>query len=305
MERTVPEAFRRCQGADNLLKQITVISGKGGTGKTTLTASFAALIGNIVVADCDVDAPNLHILLRPEIMSTQEFRGGKKATINEIKCTRCGECEKNCRFGAIKALKVDRVLCEGCGVCTYVCPADAVELREEASGYAYVSKMAYGFMSHARLKPGEENSGKLVSIVRQNARNIAEENELEVVINDGPPGIGCPVIASLSGVDIGLVVVEPTLSGIHDMERALKLLDHFQVNPIMCINKYDINIDNSQKIKIFCKDNNIDVAGEISNDPLILEATVHSQSILEYSPKSKVSREIEEVWRKISESIGN
>jgi len=305
VERTVPEALRRRQGADELLKQITVISGKGGTGKTTLTASFAALAGNVVVADCDVDAPNLHMLLKPEVMSTQEFKGGKKASIDETKCTKCGECEKNCRFGAIKALKVDRVLCEGCSVCAYVCPAGAVELREEVSGYAYVSKTAYGFMSHARLSPGEENSGKLVSIVRQNARNIAEDNGVEVVLNDGPPGIGCPVIASLSGVDVGVVVVEPTLSGIHDMERALKLLDHFQVFPVICINKYDINVDNAQKIEAFCKDNDVDVAGKISYDQLVLKAMVSGKAVLEYSPRSKVSREIEMVWRKVAKGIEN
>jgi MinD superfamily P-loop ATPase len=287
------------------LKQITVISGKGGTGKTTLTASFAALAGNVVVADCDVDAPNLHMLLKPEIVSTQEFRGGKKATINETKCTKCGECEKKCRFSAIKALKVDRVLCEGCGVCAYVCPAGAVDLREEVSGYAYVSKTAYGFMSHARLSPGEENSGKLVSVVRQNARNIAEENDVEIVLNDGPPGIGCPVIASLSSVDVGVVVVEPTLSGIHDMERALKLLDHFQVYPAVCINKYDINADNTRKIVAYCRDNGISVAGKISYDPLVLKAMVSGKPVPEYSPRSRVSREIEEVWSKVVESIEN
>jgi MinD superfamily P-loop ATPase len=285
------------------LKQITVLSGKGGTGKTTLVASLAVLAGNIVVTDCDVDAPDLHMLLKPEIIKEQEFRGGKVAVINKAKCIDCGKCEEECRFNAIKDVKVDPVLCEGCGVCAYICPAEAIELREQVCGHAYISKIKYGFMSHARLNPGEENSGKLVTLVRQNARQTAEDHNLDLILNDGSPGIGCPVIASISGVDLGVIVVEPTLSGIHDMERALKLLEHFKVKPMVGINKYDLNIQNTEGIEEFCADNDVDVVGKVSFDPIVTEAMVSGKPVLEHSPESKVSKEIKDVWEKISKTF--
>lgn len=285
------------------MKQITVLSGKGGTGKTTLVASLAVLAGNIVVTDCDVDAPDLHMLLKPEIIKEQEFRGGKVAVINKAKCIDCGKCEEECRFNAIKDVKVDPVLCEGCGVCAYICPAEAIELREQVCGHAYISKIKYGFMSHARLNPGEENSGKLVTLVRQNARQTAEDHNLDLILNDGSPGIGCPVIASISGVDLGVIVVEPTLSGIHDMERALKLLEHFKVKPMVGINKYDLNIQNTEGIEEFCADNDVDVVGKVSFDPIVTEAMVSGKPVLEHSPESKVSKEIKDVWEKISKTF--
>ena len=204
------------------MKQITILSGKGGTGKTTITAAFAVLAREAVVADCDVDAPDLHMLLHPEILETREFRGSKMAVINESKCIRCGICREKCRFDAItQDLTVDPFSCEGCGVCAIVCPVNAVTLTERISGYAYISKIKYGFMAHALLNPGESNSGKLVTVVRQNAKLLAEREKAGLVIIDGPPGIGCPVIASVTGVDAGLVVTEPTMSGIHDLERAM------------------------------------------------------------------------------------
>ncbi len=285
------------------MKQITILSGKGGTGKTTLTASFAVLAGSIVVTDCDVDAPDLHMLLKPEVIRKREFRGGKTAVIDKTKCIECGKCEENCRFNAISDLTVDPILCEGCGVCAYVCPVEAIELKENVAGYAYVSKIEYGFMSHARLNPGQENSGKLVTVVRQNAKNIAEENNFDTILNDGPPGIGCPVISSLSGVDLGVVVVEPTLSGIHDMERALELLNHFQVNPLVCINKYDLNLENTQRIEAFCKDSGIDIVGRISYDRIVSKAMICGEPVLKYSPESKVSKEIKEAWTRISNAL--
>ena len=281
------------------MKQITVLSGKGGTGKTTLVASFAALTQRIVVTDCDVDAPNLHLLLKPGVIQTQEFGGSNLAVIDETKCTQCGKCEDSCRFEAINDAVIDAVLCEGCGVCAYICPVEAIQLKERLSGYAFISKTEYGLMSHARLNPGEENSGKLVTLVRQNARKIAEKEGYELILNDGPPGIGCPVIASIGGSDMGLIVVEPTLSGIHDMERALALLNHFRVPPLVCINKYDINKDNAEKIERFCRESGVEIAGKIPFNPIVTEAMVNGKTVFEYAPESDVAQRIRKVWEKI------
>jgi MinD superfamily P-loop ATPase len=281
------------------LRQVTILSGKGGTGKTSLTASFAVLAGNLVVADCDVDASNLHLLLNPKTLETQEFKGSKIAVIDESKCTLCHLCEDRCHFGAISDLQVDDVLCEGCGLCAYICPSNAIEMREKVNGYAYVSKIEYGYMSHARLNPGEENSGKLVTLVRHNARLIAEREGLELVLSDGPPGIGCPVIASLAGADLGVVVAEPTMSGIHDMERALSLLAHFQIKPFVCINKCDLNVDNTRKIEEFCRNNEIGVAGKISFDTKVTQAMAVGKTVVKYLPESEISSQIRAVWQQI------
>jgi len=280
------------------VKQITVLSGKGGTGKTTLTASFAALARNIVVVDCDVDAPDLHLLLHPQKMKTQEFRGPKLAVIDKTKCVECGLCRDACRFDAINdALEVDPFLCEGCGVCVVTCPNEAISLKERTSGYAFISKTKYGTMSHARLNPGEANSGKLVTLVRHNARQIAEKENCQLILIDGPPGIGCPVIASVTGVNVGLVVAEPTMSGIHDLERALQLLNHFNVPPFVCINMYDINRKNAEKIVKFCEKNEVEIAGKIPFNPIVTEAMVAGKTVVEHSPESTISQEIETVWK--------
>lgn len=286
-----------------MVKQITVLSGKGGTGKTSLVGSLAALTKKTVMTDCDVDAPDLHLLLKPEILQTEELKASRVAVMDEEKCIQCGKCEELCRFNAIEKLVIDPVLCEGCGVCVYVCPVEAVELRETISGYAFISRTKYGSMSHARLNPGEENSGKLVSLVRQNAKKIAETENCELIINDGPPGIGCPVIAAVGGVDIGLIVVEPTLSGIHDMKRALGLLSHFKTPSLVCVNKYDINEENTDRIVEFCRSNGVEVVGKIPFDPLVTEAMVAGKSIVEYSPKSRVSEAIAELWKRTVENI--
>jgi MinD superfamily P-loop ATPase len=283
------------------MRQLTILSGKGGTGKTTITASFAVLAKNAVVADCDVDAPDLHMLLHPEIIEMQQFKGAKIAVIDETKCSKCGMCREKCAFEAITSdLKVDAIACEGCGVCAVACPANAVTLAERVSGSAYISKTKYGFMSHAMLHPGESNSGKLVTLVRQNARIIAEKENSDLIIIDGSPGIGCPVIASITGVDTGLVVTEPTLSGIHDLKRALQLLDHFHVASFVCVNMYDINKDNTEKILHFCRENSIEVVGRIPFSPKVTEAMVNGKTIIEYFPKGVVAKEIEGVWERIS-----
>jgi MinD superfamily P-loop ATPase len=285
------------------MKQLTVLSGKGGTGKTTLTAALAVLAKNAVVADCDVDAPDLHLLLHPEVIEMQQFKGSKIAVINEAKCVGCGVCREKCAFEAINSdLKVSAIACEGCGVCTIVCPANAVTLVERISGSAYISKTQHGFMSHAMLHPGEANSGKLVTLVRQNAKILAEKEKSDLIIIDGSPGIGCPVIASITGVDAGLVVTEPTPSGIHDLERVLRLLEHFHVTPFVCVNMCDINMINTEKILRFCGENGVEVVGQIPFSPNVTEAMINGKSVMEYSPKGAVAKEIENVWKTLCSS---
>ncbi len=282
------------------MKQLTILSGKGGTGKTTITASFAVLAKDAVIADCDVDAPDLHMLLHPHIIESFDFKGSKLAVIDEAKCTRCDLCRENCRFDAIaENFEIDPFACEGCGVCTAVCPVNAIAWVERVSGHAYISKTKYGSMAHAMLSPGESNSGKLVTLVRQNARILAEKENSELIVIDGSPGIGCPVIASVTGVNAGLLVTEPTLSGIHDLERALQLLKHFNVLPVVCINMYDINKDNAEKIVRYCEESGVEVAGRIPFDPIVTEAMVNGKPILEYAPRSNVAQEIEKTWNRI------
>ena len=286
-----------------MVKQITVLSGKGGTGKTSLVACFATLTQKTVMTDCDVDAPDLHLLLKPEILHKKEFKASRVAMIDNEICIQCGKCEEHCRFKAIEQLIIDPILCEGCGVCAYICQVDAVEIEKRISGYAFVSKTKYGPMSHALLNPGEENSGKLVTLVRQNAKKVADTQNFELILNDGPPGIGCPVIASLGGVDLGLIVVEPTLSGIHDMKRALGLLNHFKIPSLVCINKYDINEENTDRIVEFCGSNGVEFVGRIHFNSIVTEAMVAGKTVIEYSPGNIVSQEIELVWKRVLSNL--
>jgi MinD superfamily P-loop ATPase len=303
VEREVSGSSGQNKGAKLMVKEITVLSGKGGTGKTSVTASLAVLAQNAVLTDCDVDAPDLHMLLKPEVLEKQEFKASRVAVMDQELCVQCGKCEEHCRFGAIENLIIDPVLCEGCGVCAYICPVAAIELEKRVSGYAFISKTKYGPMSHALLNPGEENSGKLVSLVRKNAKKVAEKENCDLIINDGPPGIGCPVIASVGGVDVGLIVVEPTLSGIHDMERALGLLKHFKIPSLICVNKYDLNEDNTSRIAEFCSSNDVKIVGKIPFDSIVTEAMVAGKPIVEYSPESRVSKAIEEMWEQTLENF--
>ncbi|MDH5448365.1 MAG: ATP-binding protein [Candidatus Bathyarchaeota archaeon] len=303
MEGEVPWASRQDKGELAGLKEITILSGKGGTGKTTITASFAALARNSVTVDCDVDAPDLHILLHPTIIKTQEFEGPKLAEIDPEKCVECSLCQEACRFGAIADFQIDPILCEGCGTCVVICPEDAVTLKERVSGEAFISKTKYGLLSHALLSPGGANSGKLVTLARQNAKEAAEKGQCDLILIDGPPGIGCPVIASVTGVDMGVIVTEPTVSGIHDMKRVLQLLAHFNVQPLVCINKYDLNQRNTKKIEQFCSRQKIGVIGRVPFDSMVTKAMVSETPVVEYSSESGVSLEISEMWKDILSRI--
>jgi MinD superfamily P-loop ATPase len=284
------------------MKQITIISGKGGTGKTTLVASFAALAGNLVIADCDVDAPDLHLLLHPEIVKREEFKGLNVAAMDKAKCTECGRCEEACRFKAISdtgsGYAVNPTRCEGCGVCVFVCDQDAIRLEERVSGHAFISKTKYGTMAHAQLNIAEEASGKLVTVVRNNAQRVAEEEGSELILIDGSPGIGCPVIASLTGVDLALVITEPTMSGLHDLERILDVTRHFGIASVVCINKYDINEANSRKITEFCQARGVTIVRNIPYDPVVTEAMVAAMPVVEFSDGA-VSDAIKEIWASI------
>jgi len=284
------------------MKEVVVLSGKGGTGKTSIVASFAALVRSKVLVDCDVDAATLHLLLQPTIQEKQEFWSGQVAFIDEEKCTQCGLCQEQCRFAAIKDFNVDAISCEGCGFCSHICPAEAITMKENMAGHWFISDTKYGSLVHARLGIAQENSGKLVALVRQQARELAKKQEAEYVISDGPPGIGCPVISSLSGANEALLVTEPTLSGIHDLERVRGVCHHFGVPALVCINKYDINEDNTHQIERFCLGQGVEVAARIPFDNTVTKAMVAGSPVVEYS-RNGVSHQIEVLWELVSKSL--
>ena len=261
-----------------------MISGKGGTGKTTITAAFASIAKNAVFADCDVDAADLHLILKPKIKKTLGFHGLKVASIDKELCTNCKRCYESCKFEAItKDIEIIKESCEGCNVCEYVCPVDAVKMIERESGFSHISDTRFGPMAHAMLKTAEEASGKLVTVVRENAKKLAEDKNKELIIIDGPPGIGCPVISAITGVNLVLIVTEPTLSAIHDLERILGVAYHFKIPSVVCINKYDINLNNTKKIENYCKNFNIDVVGKLPYDKIVTEAMINEKTVVEFS----------------------
>lgn len=290
------------------MQEIVLLSGKGGTGKTSIVGSLAALTGQKVLADCDVDAADLDLLLSPKLREEHEFFSGQTAAIDDELCIQCGLCQELCRFGAIRDYTVDPIVCEGCGFCARVCPLNAIEMRESMSGFWYVSNTRYGPLVHARLGIGQENSGKLVARVRQTAREIAIQEGLDLIICDGPPGTGCPVISSLSGADLALLVTEPTLSGLHDLERVIRVCHHFNIPPIVCINKYDINMANTRRIEEFCTIEDIEVVARIPFDNVVTLAMVQGQPVVEYDD-GPVSQEIGRLWQrtlgKLSTNVKN
>jgi len=286
------------------MKEVVVLSGKGGTGKTSVVASFAALAQNKVLADCDVDAADLHLLLHPRSRRENEFWSGQVAFIDRDKCTECGLCQSLCRFGAIENFSVDGVACEGCGFCSHVCPVAAIDMKPCMAGQWFISETNYGTLVHAKLGIAQENSGKLVTLVRNNARLVAEKQKLDYIISDGPPGIGCPAVASLTGADLALLVTEPTLSGIHDLERVLGVCRYFAIPALVCINKYDLNEENSQRIENYCQTQGIEVAARIAFDNVVTEALMRALPVVEYSDNG-VAKEIEELWKIVAARLGS
>ncbi|NPV81785.1 MAG: 4Fe-4S binding protein [Firmicutes bacterium] len=292
------------------MKELLVISGKGGTGKTSIVGAFAVLAKSKVLADCDVDAADLHLLLKPTVRNTTEFYGSKKAVIDQEKCTGCGTCVEACRFGAITRgddlIEVNTVSCEGCTVCYYACPQRAITMKDNLSGHWFISDTLYGPLVHARLGIAEENSGKLVAEVRRQARSIAEGQGLDYIITDGPPGIGCPVISSISGVDMALIVTEPTVAGSHDLERILGLTKHFNVEAMVCINKYDLDERKAREIEEYCYREGIEVAGRIPFDEEVVYALMEGLPVVDYGRgrsghgRGKASKAIKGLWERVS-----
>ncbi|MDD2401660.1 MAG: P-loop NTPase [Clostridia bacterium] len=275
------------------MKELIIISGKGGTGKTSIVASLANIFDNKVLADCDVDAADLHLILNPDFKIKKEFWSGKTAYIYKDKCTQCSKCQELCRFDAISAnFAIDKIACEGCGVCAYFCPQDAIDMRENLAGHVFLSNTVHGSMVHAKLGAGEDNSGKLVTEVRKHAKQKAEENNIPLILVDGPPGIGCPVIASITGADNILIVTEPTLSSLHDLERVVNLANYFHIKPFVCINKIDINPSKVSEIVEKCAELEIEIIGKIPYDEDITKAQVKKQSIVEFNQESQAAKEI-------------
>ncbi len=290
------------------MKEIVIVSGKGGTGKTVIAASFASLAKNKVMGDCDVDASNLYLLLHPEIKERHDFFAGVIPVVDLDKCNKCGICESLCRYDAIKVVErgasVDYISCEGCGLCGLACPEEAILMRENQCGEWYISETKYGPLVHARLGIAEENSGILVTTVSKNAREIAEKSGLDLIVIDGPPGIGCPLIASISGANMAIIVTEPTLSGIHDLKRVTEVSRHFNVEPVIIINKFDINLENTSHIEDYCSENNISVIGKIHFDNVITQALVQGLPVVEFS-ENRVKKEIENIWNKIFKKLNS
>lgn len=282
------------------MRQLTVISGKGGTGKTTITGAFASLADNAVLADCDADAPDLQLILTPDVLEEIDYIGSATAVRTED-CSMCGRCKEICRFNAFDdEMNVIEAKCEGCGACVFACPEDAIEMRDSKTGTLFVSETRFGPMVHAELEIGEEASGKMVSRVREESRELVEERDL--IIIDGSPGIGCPVIASIKGVDQVLVVSEPTVSGVHDLSRVLEVAEHFGVKAAVCINKYDINENKTKEIEGICLDRDVPVLGKLPYDDVATKAMINEKTVIEYSD-SKLSEEIKKVWDNIQSNL--
>ena len=287
------------------MKELVVISGKGGTGKTSLVAAIASLAENKVLCDADVDAADLHLIMAPKVKMSTDFQSGHTAVIDRDKCTECGLCRDLCRYDAInEEFEVDSVACEGCGVCHYFCPEKAIDFPVNTCGEWSISETRFGTMVHARLGIAEENSGKLVTLVRNEAKKLVEENGLDLILTDGAPGVGCPVIASIGGASAILIVTEPTVSGEHDMERVIELAEFFKIPAMVCVNKFDLNLDKTWDIEKFATDKGLTFLGNIPFDPIFTKAMVQGQNIFEYSDNSESCQAVKQIWEKIRTKHG-
>jgi MinD superfamily P-loop ATPase len=284
------------------MKEIVCISGKGGTGKTSITAAFAHLAKDKILCDLDVDAPDLHLILRPDIQTTEEFYSGNEAVIDPDRCEACGQCVELCRFGAITEIDgvfhIDPFRCEGCKLCVALCPSMAIDFPQRHCGQWFRSESRFGQVFHAQLFPGEENSGRLVALLRQKAREAAEQAGCSLVLSDGAPGIGCPVISSLSGADLAVIVSEPTVSGLHDLERVADLCAYFSMPAAVLINKADLNTEACRQIETFCRDRGLAVLGKIPHNDIFVRAMVREKAVTELAD-SPVAGQIRRIWSKI------
>ncbi len=289
--------------------QLVILSGKGGTGKTSITAALAHLAHegqpaiSAVLVDADVDAANLGLVLQPDVGSRQEFWGGSLAEIDPGLCLGCGACAEVCRYDAVLAgitYAIDPTACDGCAACVYACPEQAIRMVQQLEGEWFHSQTRFGSLFHAELYPGRENSGKLVTLVKQHARLMASDDHVPLIIIDGPPGIGCPVISASAGADLALVVTEPSLSGLHDMKRALGMLQHFKVQSLVVINKADLYPQGCAEIHRFTEQNGVEIIGEVPFDPISVEAMVNRQAITAYKPASPAAQALRAIWEKLA-----
>lgn len=286
------------------MRELVIISGKGGTGKTSLIAAFASLAESKALCDADVDAANLHLLTDPSVRERHDFLGGRTAIIDQDRCTECGLCRDLCKWKAVtETFEVDPIECEGCGVCVYFCPEKAIDFPVKTCGEWFISDTRFGPMIHARLGIAEENSGKLVTLVRRETRELAARKSLDLIITDGPPGIGCPVIASIGGASAVLIVAEPSVSGLHDMERVARLAAHFKVPAMVCVNKFDLNLDQTLAVERLAKEKGIDALGRVPFDPVFTHSMIQRKTIFEYNSGSQASSAVEQLWEKVNRTL--
>jgi MinD superfamily P-loop ATPase len=283
--------------------EIAIISGKGGTGKSSISAAFATLEPNVMLADCDVDAANLYILFQPMHECEEAFVSGYKALINKEICTNCGECISYCRFDAIDeidgAVLINETSCDGCKLCSRICPTEAITMVQENQSRMYSGSFRNGKMVYGRLSPGEENSGRLVDMVREEAKHVAKANGIDTIIIDGPPGIGCPVISTITGVNKVVIVTEPTLSGLHDLKRTIEVCSKFKLTTMVIINKFDLNAEMASDIETYCNSLNIEVIAKLPFDKVVVDAMVNCKSIMEFAPDSEIAVLLKDAFLKI------
>ena len=289
------------------MREILIISGKGGTGKTSLTAAFAHISGSKIICDLDVDTPDLHLLLQPDHEKEVEFHAGNEAKIDPAGCVSCGICEDMCRYNAIyqenETFVVDPIRCEGCKVCVTFCPEQTISFPEKHCGTWYVSSTRFGIMVHAQLFPGEENSGRLVSLLKNEAKKLAKEKNIDYILSDGAPGIGCPVISSLSGTNFVVLVTEPTPSGRHDLERVAALCKYFRLRAGVIVNKADLNVDETENIEQFCREKEYPLLAKLPHDSLVTEAMIKGVAVTELG-ESAIGTEIRQAWQQIEKLAG-